>query len=88
MDVSAAAGVQQISLDCSPFCGERQDELLRGVLEGTGIAPRDASTKVFGCWTFDFSDVDAREWETQLDAVRRRITTLFETGRIRYGAWG
>ena len=86
--MDAAAGVQQIALDCSPFCGERQDELLRAVLDGTGIAPRDASTKVLGCWTFDFSDVDARVWEAQLDAVRRRVVALFAAGRIRYGALG
>jgi hypothetical protein len=41
----------------------------------------------FGCWTWEFADINATTWQTWLPTIRERIRTLYSKGVIRYGSW-
>jgi hypothetical protein len=77
---------QTIELDCAPG-NPRPGDLLPGVLEGTGIPVREAVSKLFGNWTFDYSDIPADQWEKAKPIIKARIEALYHAGRIRYGSW-
>ena len=84
--MTAAASSQTIALDCAPGrC--RPDEVLRNVIQGTGLSIREASLRIFGCWTFDYSDVPASAWQNALPTIEERIRSLHASGVIRYGSW-
>jgi len=78
--------MQTIELDCAPGA-VRPGDLLPGVLAGTGLEPRPASSMLFGNWTFDYSDVDSKVWEQVKPTIRARIEALYFNGAIRYGSW-
>jgi hypothetical protein len=77
---------QTIELDCEPGV-PRPDTLLPGVLEGTGLTPKEPCLKWFGNYTFDYSEVPAEEWARIQAITRPRIEALYHEGRIRYGSW-
>jgi hypothetical protein len=77
---------QTIELDCEPG-RPRPDTLLPGVLEGTGLAPKEPALMWFGNWTFDYSEVPAEEWKRIQAITKPRIESLYREGRIRYGSW-
>ena len=78
--------VQEIVLDCPP--GRlRPDDLLEMALRDTGLTTVEASTKLFGEWTFDFAHVPAEQWSACRPTLEANITRLFREGYIRYGSW-
>ena len=77
---------QTIELDCAPGM-TRPGDLLPGVIEGTGLPVRDAVSKLFGNWVFDYSDIPADQWEKAKPILAMHITELYYSSRIRYGSW-
>lgn len=78
--------MQTIELDCAPGMVHPGD-LLPGVLADTGLEPREAVSKLFGNWTFDYSDVPADVWAAAKPKLKARIEALYYSGAIRYGSW-
>ena len=77
---------QTIVLDAPPF-SLRPNELLLIALKGTNLSPREANTRIFGAWEFDYSDVDLETWSAARKVLQENITELYNQGRIRYGSW-
>jgi hypothetical protein len=77
---------QEIVLDCPPGF-PRPDDLLPAALEGTSLQIKPAVSKIFGAWTWDYSDVPENEYKTNLMKLKANITRLFRQGEIRYGSW-
>jgi hypothetical protein len=77
---------QTIELDCQPG-SLRPDELIEDVIKGTGLEVRDTVSRFFGCFTWDYSDVDPETWKEIRPTLGKRITRLYEHGVIRYGSW-
>lgn len=77
-----------IELDCPPG-GTRPGHLIGDVISGTGLPTRDPVSKVFGEWTWDYSDVPdvAVLWPKIQDTLEERISALYNKGAIRYGSW-
>lgn len=77
-----------IEIDCAPG-GTRPNELLIGVLHGLHPSPETLppTSTQFGCWTWEFADINATTWQTWLPTIRERIRTLYSKGVIRYGSW-
>lgn len=74
-----------LELDCPPL-GPRPDSLLERVLRGTVLPMREASTRSFGCWTFDYSDL-SQEYDDSRKILQENIQAIYAEGLIRYGAW-
>ena len=77
---------QTIELDCPPG-DPRSGDLIEGVIEGTGLELREPVSKLFGQWTWDYSDVPSEKWAEVKPILKERITALHNSGRIRYGSW-
>jgi hypothetical protein len=78
--------MQTIELDCAPGM-TRPGDLIAGVIEGTGLPEREACSKFFGNWTWDYSDIPADVWEATKQVRKERVTALYHQGMIRYGSW-
>jgi hypothetical protein len=70
-------------IDCPPG-GTRPEDLLPGVLEGTGIPIKPDVGRFFGNWTWDYSDVDKETWKKAQPIIHSRLKALYDKGRIRY----
>ena len=77
---------QSIELDCCPG-SIRPSDLLNEAIKNTSLSHREATTKLFGCWTFNYDDVDPDEWSEALPTIERNIRDLYKRGAIRYGSW-
>ena len=78
--------VKTIELDCPP--GQpRPGDLLDGVIEGTGLPKKEAKIRVFGCWTWDYSEIPDEQWEKIRPTLKARIVSQYKKGLIRYGSW-
>ncbi len=76
-----------IELDCPPG-SPRPGDLIAGVLEGTGLPMIETSSRLFGEWTWDYTDlVDQEIWARVQPTLEARITDLYNRGVIRYGSW-
>lgn len=78
---------QTIDLDCPPGpC--RPGDLIRGVIQDTGVQPVTFDvTPFFGAATYEF-EVDRETWVTTVQPIiRPRIEALYHNGTIRYGSW-
>ena len=78
--------MQTIELDCAPG-GTRPGHLIEDVIKGLDLPLREPVSKVFGEWTWDYSDVPETTWEKAKPILEQRITALYNEGRIRYGSW-
>lgn len=79
--------MQFVELDCEPFA-PRPDLFLALAIEGTDLCPTEASSKLFGCWRFEYNDVPSEMWRSIQPVLKQNITRLYEEGKIRYGSWG
>lgn len=77
---------QTIELDCPPG-SPRPGDLIAGVIKGTGLPERETVSRFFGCWTWDYSDIPAEQWDKARKITEKRITVLYNAGLIRYGSW-
>lgn len=78
-----------IELDCPPG-GIRPNDLIGGVLEGTGFTAEDFTTGApfFGHQTWVLIDPDrVEEFKSHKPTFKARIVALYNQGRIRYGTW-
>jgi len=80
--------VHTIELDCPPG-SPRPDDLLPGVLKGTGVEidPQKTVTRFFGCWEWVVPEQYREAYEKHLKTIEARIKRLYEAGTIRYGSW-
>ena len=77
---------QTIELDCPP--GDlRPGDLLPDIVKDTGLTVVKSSSRFFGWWTFNYSDVDEETWKKANPIIRERIQALYKQGRIRAGSW-
>ena len=77
---------QTIELDCQPG-NPRPGDLIAGVIEGTGLPKREAVSKLFGNWMWDYKDIDEKKWLAIKETLKERVTKLYNAGVIRYGSW-
>lgn len=77
---------QTIALDCSPGA-IRPGDLIASVIEGTGLPLRKAMSKTFGCWIWDYSDIDPDTWLKIKDITGNRIKKMYANHLIRAGSW-
>lgn len=80
------ASQQTIEIDCSPG-SPRPDDLFPSVIADTGLTTKEPVLKFFGNYTWDYSDVDPKEWKRIQPVLKARIEQLYHKGRIRYGSW-
>jgi len=78
--------VKTIELDCRPGY-PRPSDLIDGVIEGTGLVKKNAKSTLFGCWTWDYSEVSDPDWQKIQPILEERIDKLYKIGKIRYGSW-
>lgn len=77
---------QTINIDCAPG-SIRPGDLLPSVLEGSGIPVKEPVSTFFGCWSWDYSEVEPEIWERHKAMRALRLTALYNSGRIRYADW-
>ena len=77
---------QTIELDCAPGY-PRPSDLIESVIKDTGLEVRETVGRFFGNFTWDYSDVDPKEWARVQPILKERITALYKSGTIRYGSW-
>jgi len=80
------AKLQTIELDCPPG-NPRPGDLIAEVIAGTTLPKRNDIGRVFGCWTWDYSDIPCDEWEAARPILKRHIEDLYRRGWIRFGSW-
>ena len=78
---------QIIELDCKP--GEpRPGDLIEDVIRDTGLPFRHDKLHFMGSWEWDYSDIEEKVWAKAQPVLKKRITSLYNRGLIRYGSWG
>lgn len=75
-----------IELDCAPGM-TRPGHLIGGVIEGLGLEAKEARSRIFGNWTWDYSEVSDERWTEIQPVLKERIEKLYNAGAIRYGSW-
>lgn len=78
---------QQIEIDVAPFSGPRPDELLSSVLQDTALPLRQSTSRIFGCWLFDYTDIDPEVYAEARPIIEKNLRQLYDSGMIRYGSW-
>lgn len=76
-----------IDLDCAPGI-TRPGDLLPGVLMGLNIKKdsEDTVSRFFGNWCWEFK-TSKDKYERIKPIIEERITSLYNSGIIRYGSW-
>jgi len=77
---------QTIELDCAPGF-PRPGDLIDGVIADTGLPSRAPVSKLFGEWTWDYTDIEPEEWLRIKPILKDRVEKLYHAGLIRYGSW-
>ena len=78
--------VQTIEIDCPPGY-PRPEDLYEGIIKGTSLPFRGAISKLFGEWTWDYSDISKEIFDKARPILKQRIELLYHKGIIRYGSW-
>lgn len=78
--------IQQIEIDCAPG-PVRPDAFYVNTIVGTGLPFREPTCKVFGCWTWDYSDLPLEVWERVTPILKERLTAFYLKGAIRFASW-
>lgn len=81
---------QTIELDCPPGL-PRPGDLFPSVIHDTGLTEDDftITSKLFGEWTWLLTNTDKSELFERVrgTTIKARVTSLYESGLIRYGSW-
>jgi hypothetical protein len=79
-----------IELDCPPG-NPRPNDLIDGVLEGTGLDLSDFSTShpFFGhqAWILKAGPEREEKFELARKTFKQRVSDLYDANVIRYGSW-
>jgi len=76
---------QTIEIDCPPG-DPRPGDLIGDVIKGTGLELREDTSRLFGWWIWDYSDVPTEKWKQLQCILRKRIRSLYNKGIIRGGS--
>lgn len=76
---------QSIELDCPPGL-PRPGDLIKSVIEGTGLPLRETCSRSFGNWIWDYEDIPPDTWKAAQPTLKERIVALYNKGVIRYGS--
>lgn len=82
----SAAMTRTIELDCPPG-DPRPGDLIADVIKDTILPLKDPVSRVFGNWTWDYTEIPEQEWNAIKPILAQRITALYNAGVIRYGSW-
>jgi hypothetical protein len=77
--------MHQISIDCGPG-SPRPSTLLPSVLEGLGLPTPRLVSKNFGEFTWEIEADDAL-WKVAVTSLEKRLTDLYNQGKIRFAKW-
>lgn len=77
---------QTIEIDCAPG-SRRPDSYIGKVIEGTGLPAREPSGKLFGNWTWNYSDIPEDVFNAAKPVLAERLVALYNSGAIRYASW-
>lgn len=83
---------QTIEIDCPPG-GIRPGDLITQVVAGTPLEglpnsePDADVSRLFGNWTYDYSDIDREQFAQAVPLVKKRLTELYNKGIVRYASW-
>ena len=69
------------------FMVTNPDDMLQAALTDTDLPLRQPTSKTFGIWRFDYSDIPRATWERELLTIQRNLTALRTAGSIRYCSW-
>jgi len=75
---------QEIHLECPPG-DPRPGDLIADLIKDTGLPIRPDISRVFGHWTWDYSDIPQDVWQRATPIVIRRMEELYDRGVIRAG---
>lgn len=80
--------VKTIEIDCAPG-NPRPDAYIKDVMQNSGVEfdGREPIGKLFGQWTWDFSDTPDVIWQAAQKIFAERLTALYNTGAVRYASW-
>ena len=78
--------IQTIDIDCEPGY-PRPGDLYPDVIKDTGLPVRETVSRIFGNWTWDYSDIDPEVWKKAKPILKERLTKLYEQGLARYVSW-
>lgn len=77
---------QTIEIDCPPGY-PRPGDLIEGVIKDTGLPLRDDVSRLFGCWEWDYNDIDPDVWNKAKPILEERLTKLYDDHICRYCSW-
>jgi hypothetical protein len=77
---------QTIEIDCQPGY-PRPGDLIEDVIKGTGLPVRETTSRLFGCWTWDYNDIPKSEWNKAKPILKERLTKLYDNHVVRYCSW-
>ena len=75
-----------IEIDCAPGA-PRPGDLIGEVIEGTGLKPKEAESRLFGNWTWRYDEVPCEEWSRIQPTLKARLKVLYDQGTIRFASW-
>jgi hypothetical protein len=77
---------QSIEIDCPPGY-PRPGHLIEGVIKDTGLPLRDDVSRLFGCWKWDYNDIDPEVWKKAQPIIGERLTKLYDARVCRFCSW-
>jgi hypothetical protein len=77
---------QVIEIDCPPG-NPRPDVIYRSAIKNTGLIEKQPESKTFGCWTWNYDEVPADQWNTLRKVIGTKLKLYYDAGTIRYGSW-
>jgi hypothetical protein len=77
---------QTIEIDCQPGY-PRPGDLIEGVIKDTGLPLRDDVSRFFGCWEWNYNDIDPEVWNRAKPILEKRLNKLYDDGLCRYCSW-
>lgn len=77
---------QTIEIDCPPGY-PRPGDLIESVIKDTELPLRDDVCRLFGCWTWDYNDIDPEIWNKAKPILEKKLTKLYDDHVCRYCSW-
>lgn len=74
---------QTIEIECPPG-PPRPGDLIKKIVEGSGLPLRKEVSRSFGLWTWDYSDLTPEEWAKAEKIIAPKLKELYAKGIARY----